>query len=101
MSAQALRCDLLWGLACGGEMPRQELLDTIDRVLGNVLEYVAQIGIGIQPIEPGSANQRVDRGRAPPARIGASEQIVLSAQRYRAQRPFGGMLSISMTPSSR
>jgi heme-degrading monooxygenase HmoA len=45
-------------------------------------------------------HQRVDRGGAVAAAVGAGEQVVATANRHAAQGAFGAELSISMAPSS-
>src|SRR5581483_8377130 len=64
--------------------PRQQLLDAIDRMLGNAREQRAQIGLGIEPVEFGRADQTIDRRGALATRIRAREQIVLAPQSDRA-----------------
>ncbi len=40
----ALRGEFVFGLQTSGEVPRQELLDATDRVLGDVRQHMPQIG---------------------------------------------------------
>lgn len=45
-----------------GDMPRQQGVDLVDRMLGDALEDMAQIGFGIEAVECSRADQAVDRG---------------------------------------
>ena len=62
------------------DVPRQQLLDAVDRVLGDALEYLAQVRLGIEPVELGRFHQAVDRRGALAARVGPEEQVVLAAK---------------------
>jgi len=61
-------------------------------MLGDAPEHMAQIGFGIETVELGSADQRVDRGRPLAALVRACDQVILSAEGDRAQRPLGGIV---------
>ena len=49
----ALGCEFVYGLQAWGEVPRQELLDTADGVIGYGREHMTSIGFGVDPVEPG------------------------------------------------
>ena len=84
-----------------GDGPRQQFVDPIDRVLGDALEHVAQVGLEVEAVELRGAEQGVDRGGALAAVVGAGEQPVLATERDGAQRRSAALLSISRRPSSR
>ena len=48
-----------------GDVPWQQLLDAVDGMLGDALEHMAQLGFGIEAVELGGANQRIDRHPCP------------------------------------
>lgn len=54
---------------CGGDVPRQQLLDVVDRMLGDALQDVSQIGFRIKTVEFGRADEGGDRRRPRPAAI--------------------------------
>jgi hypothetical protein len=47
-----------------GNVPGQQLGDAVDRVLGNVFEHVTQVGLWVQAVELGRADQAVHGGCA-------------------------------------
>jgi hypothetical protein len=57
------RSDPLW-FWLPPDVPRQQLVDAVDRVLGNALEHLAQVGLGIQAVELRGLHQAVQAGRA-------------------------------------
>ena len=61
-------------------------------MVGDARKHRAQVGLGIEAVELGRADQAVDRRGPFPAHIGAREQIVLAAQGHRPQRPFSGVV---------
>ena len=61
-------------------MPGQQLVDPIDRMLGDALDDVAQISLWIEVIELGRANQAVDGRGALATGIGTAEQVIFSAE---------------------
>ena len=71
------------------DVPRQQLLDAVDRMLGDAPKHVAQVRFGIEPIELGRLHQAVDRGGALAARVRAEEEVVLAAKAHAAQRSLG------------
>jgi hypothetical protein len=70
----------LWTLrvrSCAGlYVPRQELFDAIDGVIGDLGEYGAEIALRVKAVKPGATDQRVDGGGAMTAGIGPSKKIV-------------------------
>ena len=74
------------------EIPGQELLDAIDRVIGDAGQHVSEIRFGIETVEFGGADQAVDRGGAFAAGIRAGEQVILAAQSDGAQGAFSGVI---------
>ena len=75
-----------------GDMPRQQLHDAIDRMLGDTLENIAQVGFRIELIELGRTDERVDNGRALTAAVSTGEEIIFSAESNRAKRAFRGIV---------
>ena len=73
-------------------MPRQQLHDAIDRMLGDTLENIAQVGFRIELIELGRTDERVDNGRALTAAVSTGEEIIFSAESNRAKRAFRGIV---------
>ena len=55
-------------------------------MIGNALEDVTQVGLGVDTVEFGGADQRVDRLSSLAAGVGAKEQEVLAAERDGALR---------------
>ena len=43
-----------------GAVPRQQLLNTVDRMIADALNYVAQIRFGVEAVELGRADQAVN-----------------------------------------
>ena len=74
------------------DVPRQQLVDAVDRMVGDALEHVAQVRLGIEAVELGRLHQAVDRRGALAARVGAGEQVVLAAEGDAAQRALGGVV---------
>ena len=53
-----------------GQVPGQEFLDTVDRVIGDALQDMAKIEFGVEIVELGRAEQAVNGRRAFAAGIG-------------------------------
>ena len=70
----------------GGEVPRQQLVNVVDLVVGDAREHVPQIGFGIDAIEFRGADQAVDRSGSFTASILSREQVILPAQCDHTQR---------------
>lgn len=56
------------------EAPRQQLVEAFDRVGAYAGEDIAQVGFGLEAVELGCADQRVEGGGALATRIRAGEQ---------------------------
>jgi hypothetical protein len=74
------------------DVPRQQFVDPIDRVVGDALQHVGQIGLRVQVVELGRTHEAVNRSRSFSAGIGTGKQVVFAAQGDGAQRPFGGVV---------
>jgi hypothetical protein len=74
------------------DVPRQQLFDAVDRVIGDALEHLAQVRLGIQPVELGRLHEATDRRRTLATCIGAEEQVVLATQPDATQRALGGIV---------
>jgi hypothetical protein len=74
------------------QFPGQQLLDPVDRMIGDAPHYARQIPFRVDPVQLRRANQAVDRRRPLAAGIGTGEQIVLASQRDRTQSTFGGVM---------
>ena len=75
-----------WAAACclsrrelRGAVPGQEVLDPIDRMIGDVGQHMAQPGLRVNTVELGRADQRVDGGGTLATAVGTGEQIVAPA----------------------
>jgi hypothetical protein len=44
----------------GGDVPGQQIIDFIDRMLCDALEHTAQVGLAVEIVELGGANEAVD-----------------------------------------
>ena len=56
------------------------------------VEHLAQVRLGIQAVQLRRADQAVDRRGALAAGVRAGEEVVLAAERHRAQRALGGVV---------
>jgi hypothetical protein len=54
--------------------------------------------LGIEIVEVGSLDERVDNASTVPAAIGATEQPCLASERHAAQRALGGVAGNADTP---
>lgn len=81
-------------------IPRQEFRDAIDRVCGDPLENVAQIGLGVDAVEACGPDQRRDRRGTSVTGIRSGEQPVLPPRAIGRIARSTGLLSISTVPSS-
>lgn len=70
-------------------MPGQELVDTVDGVIGDVGKHMAQPGLGIDAIELGRADQRVNGGGPFTAGVGAGDQVIAPSDGDATQREEG------------
>ena len=62
-------------------------------MVGDAVDHLAQISLRIGAVELGGFDERVRRGGALAAGIGAGEQIVLAAERERADGALGGVVA--------
>jgi hypothetical protein len=67
-------------------------------MIGDPGEYLAQVGLRVQAVQLGGADQAVERGGALAAGVGTREQKILPSQSHRAQGAFGGVV-IDFDPS--
>ena len=51
---------LVFDLQCVSDGSGKQLLNAVDRMICNALEDVAQVGLGVQPVEFARTNQTVD-----------------------------------------
>src|SRR5579862_181716 len=76
----------------GGDVPRQQLVDAVDWMLGDPLEHMAQVEIGIHPIEQRRTDQAIDVSGALAPGIGAGKQVVASAEDQRSDRTLSAIV---------
>src|SRR5439155_19514831 len=73
-------------------VPWQEFGDAIDGVIGDAGQDGTQIRLGIETIELGGFDERVDGSSPLAAGIGSGEEIILAAKRNAADRSLGGIV---------
>ena len=66
----------------GGEVPRQQFMDAIDWVIGDLFQDAAKIEFWVEAVKLGRAEQRIDRSSTLPTGIRSAEQEVLPPQSY-------------------
>src|SRR5260370_10840328 len=76
-----------FGSAGKVNIPRQELFDSVDGMVGNASEDVRQIGFRIDTVQFRGTNQSVHGGGAFASGVRTRKQIVLPAQRDSSQCP--------------
>src|ERR1700730_5320623 len=76
------------GIVYGREVPGEEFVDPVDRVLGDAGQDLAELAFGIESIEFRRSDQRVDGGRSLPPGVRATEKVVLASEGDGAKRPF-------------
>ena len=64
----------------GFPRPREQLVDSVDRVIGDARDDVAQIGFWVEPVELGSLDERVHLRGSDSAAVRTREEIIFSAQ---------------------
>ena len=62
-----------------GASPGQEGVNPVDRMVGDVGQHMAQPGFGVDTIELGGADQRVDRRSPFAATVRTGEQVITPA----------------------
>ena len=67
-------CVLLGGEFCGGvgqpKVPGQQLCDAVHRVVGDALQHLAQVGLGIEAVQLGRSEQAIESRGSFPAGVG-------------------------------
>jgi hypothetical protein len=66
------------GSGCRVPIPGQQLADTIDRMVGDACEDIAQIGLRIASVHPCGLDERVECCGPHAAGIGACKHIIFS-----------------------
>src|ERR1700691_5958058 len=66
------------------DVPGQELCDAVDGMIGDALDHLPQIGLGIEAVRLGGFDQAVDRCRTQPTCIRTSECPIAPAEGNRA-----------------
>jgi hypothetical protein len=66
--------------------------------IGDAREDVSELGLRIDVVELGSADQRVHERGTLAAAVGADEQPCLPAEGHAAQRAFGGVVGQADAP---
>lgn len=83
----------------GDQVPGQEFVDPVDRVLGDASEELAQVGLWVEAIELGGADEAVERRGTLAASVGSSEEIIFLQRATALNARSAAELSISMRPS--
>jgi hypothetical protein len=73
----------------GFPRPREQLVDSVDRVIGDARDDVAQVGFWVEPVELGSLDERVHLCGSNSAAVRTREEIIFSAQDQRADGALG------------
>jgi len=89
LSRSCLCCAFVYGLQASGEVPRRELLDTGDGLIGDVRQHMPQVGFGIEAVELGRTDEGVEDGCSFASAIRAREEIVAATDGNPTQGPFG------------
>ncbi len=55
------------------DLPRQQLIDPVDRMFGNMGQHVAQIILGVDLVELSSADETIDHGSTFATAVGAGK----------------------------
>lgn len=79
-------------------VPWQEFVDAIDRVIRNTFDGVVQIGLGIEAVQACCADQAIHRSGTFSARVRANEQVIATAQRDTSQRSLRDQVVDFRTP---
>ncbi len=64
------------------DVPRQQFVDAVNRVIGDAVDDAMQVGLGIDPVQARGTDEAVHRRRAFAAGIRTGEQIVPAADRH-------------------
>ena len=73
-------------------MPRHEIVEPINLVIGDAAKDVGQPGLRIDAVELGGLDQGVGDRSTPAAALGANEQIILPAQSHGFHRALGAVV---------
>src|SRR5204863_9562950 len=73
-------------------VPGQEFGDPAGWVVSDAGEHVGEIMLRVETVELGAFDQRIDRGGAAAAGIGAGKQIIYATNRDTAQGALGGIV---------
>ena len=73
-------------------MPRQEFMELRCLVIVDAAEHIGEPGFGIDVVELGGGDERVDRRCSFAAAIGAAEGPVSAAECDTTQRPLGAIV---------
>jgi hypothetical protein len=76
------------GWQCGGQVPGQEFMDAVDRMIGDALKDVAQVEFRVAPVELRCTEQAVDGRSTLSTSIRSSEEVVFATQSNGAQGAF-------------
>src|SRR5260370_21302964 len=77
------------GIVYGGEVPGEQFVDPVDRMVGDAGQNPAEIAFGIESVEFRRSDQRVDGRSAFATGVRATKKVVLSSEGDGAKRPFG------------
>jgi hypothetical protein len=67
------------------QSPGQEVIDAVDGMVSYMGQHTAQPGFGIDAVELGVSDQRVDGGSALAAAVGSGKQVIAAADRDAAK----------------
>ncbi|PZW90426.1 hypothetical protein DFS13_13925 [Burkholderia sp. 28_3] len=70
-------------------VPRQQLVDAVDRMVSDALENIGEICLGIEAVQARRADQAIHRGSTFVTGVGAGEQVIPSAEGDAAQHSLG------------
>ena len=70
-------------------VPRQEIINPVDGMIGDICQHVTQPSFGIDTVQLGRADQRLDRGGPFATADGAGDQIVAPTNGHTTQGAFG------------
>lgn len=80
---------LCWICEVLGDTPWQQFVNTVDRVIGNIGQDMAQVSARVDTIEFAAADERVHRGCPLAPAVGASKEEILATKTYTTQRVLG------------
>lgn len=82
-------------------VPGEQFVDVTGWMVGDAGQHVGDIELRIEAIELGALDQRVHRGGAVAASVGAGEEIVLATDGDTAQGALGRVVVERQRPSSK